>query len=373
MQPCGGGVDAYVAALASDQARRGWRVAIACHGGSRAAAAAGVDVHHWSATRDPGAATAREITQLRTILRRTRPDLVHLHSSKAGLTGRLALRGRLPTVFQPHAWSWHAVDGIARRLAIAWERRAARWCDLILCVSEGERAAATAAGIVATFRVVHNGVDTRALVAASPPAARAARAELGLPADSPVVVCVGRLTRQKGQDLLLDAWPHVSDDVPDARLVLVGAGPDEDELRQQAPDGVTFAGEQEQVTRWLTAADVVAVPSRWDGMSLALLEALAAGRSVVATDVPGAAEAVGSSAGAVVPPQPRPLAEAIVERLRNPERACAEGRAARLRVERRYDLVRTFDGVADAYADVLARRGRATGERWARARRPVVV
>jgi glycosyltransferase involved in cell wall biosynthesis len=366
-------VDAYVAAVAADQARRGWQVAIACHSGSKAASARGADVHHWPATRDPGAATAREITQLATIVRETRPDLVHLHSSKAGLAGRLVVRGRLPTVFQPHAWSWHAVEGTMRRLAIAWERRAAGWCDLIVCVSEGERAVGAAAGVAATFRVVHNGVDTRALVAASPFAARSARAELGLPVDSPLVVCVGRVGRQKGQDVLLEAWPRVVGRVPHARLVFVGAGPEEEQLRRQDRDGVIFAGEQDHVARWLAAADVVAVPSRWDGMSLALLEALAAGRSVVATDVPGAAEAVGTSAGAVVPLQPHALAAAIVERLRNPERARAEGRAARRRVERWYDIARTFDGVADAYADVLARRARTTEERWARTRRPVVV
>ncbi|NEA48622.1 glycosyltransferase, partial [Streptomyces sp. SID10815] len=69
-----------------------------------------------------------------------RPDLVHAHSAKAGLAGRLAVRGRIPTVFQPHAWSFEAVGGATAALALRWERWGTRWAARTVCVSEAERA-----------------------------------------------------------------------------------------------------------------------------------------------------------------------------------------------------------------------------------------
>ena len=104
---------------------------------------------------------------------------------------------------------------------------------------------------------------------------------------------------------------------------------------------------------WLAAADVVAVPSRWEGMSLGLLEALARGRSVVATDVAGSAEAIGDDAGAVLPVDDAPaLADAIAARLQNSELAAAEGHAARARAERSYDLRRSTAAIAELYAEL---------------------
>ena len=116
--------------------------------------------------------------------------------------------------------------------------------------------------------------------------------------------------------------------------MLVGDGPDEESLRSNAGPRVHLVGKRADVADWLAAADVVAFPSRWEGMSLGMLEAMAIGRSVVATDVGGAEEALGGEAGAVVPPgDAAALASAIVERLRDPARTAAEGRAARERAE----------------------------------------
>ncbi|HEU6446289.1 MAG TPA: glycosyltransferase, partial [Gaiellaceae bacterium] len=99
---------------------------------------------------------------------------------------------------------------------------------------------------------------------------------------------------------------------------------------------------------------VVAAPSRWEGMSLALLEALARARPVVAADTPGAAEAIGADAGAIVPVgNAETLADALVERLLDPERSATEGRRGRERVEEQYDLRRSLEGVAALYAELV--------------------
>jgi glycosyltransferase involved in cell wall biosynthesis len=356
-QPTEGGVGRYVADLVADQVARGWRVVVASPTYGDLAAqttAAGAGHVPWTAGRAPGPGSLLDATRLSRIVRDAKPDLVHLHSSKAGLAGRLALRGRRPTVFQPHAWSFEAAGAPVRPAAVAWERSAARWATVVLCVSEAERRRGEEHGIRAAWRVIPNGVDPELWAEATGEERALARKRVGLE-DRPTVVCVGRLARQKGQDLLLAAWPTVMDEVPEAQLALVGDGPDLAELRKRADGAVVFAGQRTDVSDWLAAADVVAFPSRWEGMSIGLLEAMARGRSVVATDVPGASEALADSSGELVAPdEPAALAAAIAARLADPARAAAEGRAARQRVEQTYPLRATCDRVAELYEELLS-------------------
>ncbi|MBA2361880.1 MAG: glycosyltransferase, partial [Actinobacteria bacterium] len=310
-------------------------------------------VRPWPAGRSPGASTARETIHLRDIVRSIEPDLVHLHSSKAGLCGRLALRGRLPTVFQPQAWSFHAVGGAARWAAASWERMGARWAHALVCASETELEQGRQAGIAARWRVIYNGVDVERLSAVTDEESRAARARLGLSA-APIAVSVGRLSRQKGQDVLLDAWPAVKARVPGAELQLVGSGEERDTLEARAVPGVSFAGEREDVPDWLAAADLVVQASRWEGMSLAILEAMARGRSIVTTDVAGNQEALGDDAGSIVQPEdPDSLASEIVRRFTDPALRRAEGRAARERAVRSHDLRETTAQAAELYEELV--------------------
>jgi glycosyltransferase involved in cell wall biosynthesis len=361
-QPTEGGVGRQVLALIADQVERGYDVAVACPPRGELPerlAASGVRHFPWTAERFPGPGVALETAALGRIVRASGADLFHLHSSKAGLAGRLLLRGRHPTLFQPHAWSFEAVNGVVGRAALAWERMSARWADLVVCVSEGERRLGEESGIQAAFRVIPNGVDLAAFPPASEDDRRAARARLTRPEQERLAVCIGRLARAKGQDVLLQAWPRVRERLPDAALVLVGTGPDEGALRRRATAGVELVGARDDVIDWLAAADVVIQPSRWEAMSLALLEAMARGRSVVVTDVAGMPEILADVDGAVVPVEaPEPLAAAIVERLVDPERAEAEGRENRRRVEG-FDLRRTTEAFASAYRDLLdGRRSR---------------
>ena len=356
-QPTDGGVGRYVADLAADQVARNWRVVVASPMyGDLAAQTTDAGAGHvpWTAGRAPGPSSLLDATRLSKIVREAGPDVVHLHSSKAGFAGRVALRGRVPTIFQPHAWSFEAVGGPVRTAAIAWERSASRWATVILCVSEAERRRGEELGVRARWRVIPNGVDPKLWSEATDEERAAARQRVGLE-DGPTVVCVGRLTRQKGQDLLLAAWPSVRSDVPGAQLALVGDGPDLKQLQAHAAGAIVFAGQRNDVSDWLAAADVVAFPSRWEGMSIGLLEAMARGRSVVATDVPGASEALGDSSGDLVPPEdPAALAVAIASRLADPARTAAEGQAARQRLEQAYPLRSTLDRVAELYEELLS-------------------
>ncbi|HEY2281536.1 MAG TPA: glycosyltransferase family 4 protein, partial [Streptosporangiaceae bacterium] len=171
----------------------------------------------------------------------------------------------------------------------------------------------------------------------------AVRAELGLPVRAPLAVCVARLSRQKGQDVLLRAWPAVRRGCPAALLALVGDGP----LDGPSPDGVLRVGPVADPRPWLVAADVAVFPSRWEGLCLGLLEAMAVGRSTVVSAIPGLLEVVDHRVGAAVPAgQVGPLADTLLARLADPALAAAEGDAAARRAPA-FDVQRTHQRVAD--------------------------
>jgi glycosyltransferase involved in cell wall biosynthesis len=175
-QPTDGGVGRYVATVAADQRARGWAVTVACppEGWLPATlAAAGVPSLSWPAAREPGPASSAEVLRLCGLVAAVRPDVVHLHSSKAGLAGRLALRGRRRTLFQPHGWSWLATAGSRALATLRWERfAAARWTDVQLCVGEDEAEAGRAARLAGPYEVVRNGVNLEWFSARDRPAAR---------------------------------------------------------------------------------------------------------------------------------------------------------------------------------------------------------
>ena len=284
-QPTVAGVPVVVRSMVRDQLERGWDVRVACpDDGDLPGWVRELGAQHltWSATREPGPSTLAETRALAKVLRTVSPDVVHLHSAKAGLAGRLALRRKLPTLFQPHAWSFEAVDGVVGRAARAWERSAARWTSLLVCVSEDERRRGQDVGVRGPSLVAPNGVDLALLTPVGPQQQRDARHRLGLPDGRPVVVCVGRLARQKGQDVLLDSLPQLLEQVPGLLTVLVGQGPDDEVLAARAGTDVLLTGARADAADWLAAADVVALPSRWEaGLSLVAMEAMALQRPVV--------------------------------------------------------------------------------------------
>jgi glycosyltransferase involved in cell wall biosynthesis len=142
--------------------------------------------------------------------------------------------------------------------------------------------------------------------------------------------------------------------VPDARLELVGDGPDHTGLAAREMSGVTLHGRRDDVPDWYAAADVVVVPSRWEGMSLAVLEALASGACVVAADVTGVRESMPAGARGLVPSEDvGALTEAVVDRLRDAGLRAEEGARGAEHVARRHSLESTCEGIAAVYETLL--------------------
>jgi glycosyltransferase involved in cell wall biosynthesis len=361
--PTSGGVATVATSYVRDQVERGWNVTVACPSRGDlgyAAREAGATVRWWRAEAGESTLLGAAL-RLKRIVNETGPDVVHLHSGRAGLVGRLVVRDRIPTVFQPHAWSFLSSRGGIQGASLRWERYAARWTTELVCVSTTERQLGESMAIHAPTVVIPNGIDLTTYRPADQRDRTHARKALGLD-DVPTVVCVGALTVQKGQQDLVADWPAVRVQVPDAQLVLVGDGPDRralERLADQMP-GVIFAGARTDVPLWMAAADVVAVPSRWEGMALVPLEAMASARSVVATDVNGVVDSVPPGAGAVVPlDDADALGDALVHRLVDHELADEEGWQGRSHVETHHDVATSTRELARVYLRLVgARRGR---------------
>jgi len=253
-----------------------------------------------------------------------RPQIVHTHTSKAGFVGRLAAWiARVPAVIhQPHGHVFYGYWGRLRTAVYtALERLAAAWCDRIITLTERgtEEHLARRIGRRSQFVTVPSGVPTQQLRASAPPR-QVARARLGIPPRAYVVVGLGRFVPVKGFDLLVEALPRLRDGVPSARLLLVGEGPERAALERRAvelgvADCLHVTSVIRDVLEYLAAADILAAPSRNEGMGRALVEAMALGIPAVGAAVGGIpAVIVDGECGRLVPPEdPTALAQALVE------------------------------------------------------------
>ena len=182
------------------------------------------------------------------------------------------------------------------------------------------------------------------------------------PSETPTVLCVARFTPQKNHPVLLSAFARLRRTHPDARLQLVGSGPDEPAIRARAARlglEVDFLGPREDVPALMAAADLLVLPSAFEGLPLVVLEAMAAGLPVVATRIGGVVEALGPDHPWLVPPgDARALATALAAALDDPEGRKATAATQRARYDDFYTATRMGDDTARLYAAVLRGRRR---------------
>ncbi|MBS3734984.1 MAG: glycosyltransferase [Phycisphaerae bacterium] len=235
------------------------------------------------------------LPRLVELLRRERIDLLHTHLFHADLAGRPARS--LAAV--PHlVHTLHMAEGRFRPWRLAFTRLLAAGCDRLICVSESVRRwHAERSGLPPwRYTVIPNGIEAAAYVR-DEQARRRLRAEWNVEDNALLVAYVGRLERQRGVDTLLAAMSHLAARGNPCRLVIVGDGPQREMVRTFVAHGeggghCRWVDFRRDVGSILSAADVFAMPSRWEGVGLALAEAMAAGLPVVATDVPGLSELV---------------------------------------------------------------------------------
>ena len=308
------------------------------------------------------------LVRLTRLLRRDRYDVVHTHSSKAGILGRVAARmsGVPVVVHTAHGWPFSREDSApVHALWVGLERFCARLCDAIVVVGEPDREAGLAAGVgrARQYHLIRSGIEIEAYRDA--PVSRAeARARLGVPADAFVVGSVGRLGPQKAPLDLLAAFDRLAKAIPSAHLVLVGDGPQRAEVeaaRERAGlDGrVHVLGLRRDVPELLKGFDVFALASHWEGLPRVLPQAMAAGLPIVATRVNGAPDAVtpGENGWLVQVGDVDAMSRRLIELARDPALARRMGELGRERVEE-FSAQRMADQLADLY-DRLTAPGRA--------------
>jgi glycosyltransferase involved in cell wall biosynthesis len=338
----------------------GWEVHIACSRGAyfELLASEGFLMHDVALRRSFNPLThVRPLFQLARLLRQGNFHGVNTHSPVAAALGRVAawLTGVKPVLYSVHGFYFH--DGMPRVLRwffVGIEWLLGRLTDHFVFVSEEDRQTALRLGIAkdeSRTTTIWNGVDlTRFRPVTSVAEHRAAKVQLGLKADRPVVGIVGRIVREKGYREFLEMAKALTGIGWDLTFLVVGdtLPSDRDQysatFRRQVKDAgledrFVFTGFTEEVPRCLRAMDIFVLPSYREGFPRSVTEAMATGLPVVATSIRGCREAVvHGETGLLVPPKDsRALTDAVIYLLEHPEEARRMGRAGRSRAEELYD------------------------------------
>lgn len=302
--------------------------------------------------------------RFRRLLAGGRFDLVHLYGLRMATLGRAVAR-----TLQRRPVLVHGIRGLhvtegedwsdrRTRAVLAVERRLSAWTDAYLANSRSAVDFLTGHGLPAgKFEVIPNGVD---LDRWPSPAPRPAR-------EVPVAVCVANFRPRKRQEDLVDAMALLSARGVGLSCRFAGAGPTLDDMRGRAASAgvagqVSFDGPvpPADLPALLAGADIAVLPSAWEGMSMGMLESMAAGLPVVATDVPGTREVVvDGETGYLVPVRsPEALADRLADLARDPSLRARLGEAGRRRVEEHFDLRLNVRRHLDAYRRLVAAHGR---------------
>jgi glycosyltransferase involved in cell wall biosynthesis len=279
-------------------------------------------------------------------LHRLDPDLVHTHLVHADVYGALSVLGSSATLVSTKHNDDRFRTGPFRYAEQALSRRAAR---IITITGALRRFTVDEVGLPpGKVEVVHYGLD-----ALPPP--WGPDAEVELPPDARILLCVARLVPQKGVDVAVSALGRIRERHPDAVLVVLGEG---SERLRLTGEGVYLPGRVGDVAAWYRRAELVVHPVRWEGFGLALLEAMLASKPVVASAVSSVPEiVVDGETGILVPPDdPRALADAVTRLLDDPERAAALGREGLARARAEFSLARMAERTAGVYAAASASR-----------------
>lgn len=304
-------------------------------------------------------ADIRALQEIRELLRSLRPDLIHAHTSKAGILGRLA--GRLfgvPSIYTVHTGLTGAVvaSRLARTIAGPCERAAANWCQRMIVVCDAGTRALQSYNVQPESKIVviHNGIpdsSERADLASNHP---------------PVIACVARFVELKNHEVLLRAF---ASGIPESRLRLVGDGPTRERCEKLAHqlgigDRVDFLGDRDDVPTLLATSDLFVLPSKFEMFSISILEAMRAGLPVISSDVGGVSEAVVHGETGLLAPSNSVIAfaQAMTRLLNDPALRRRFGRSARRRFQERFLIAHQQERTRSVYLDVLFECGRIGGD-----------
>ena len=302
----------------------------------------------------------RWVLRFKRLVKKEHVDLIHAHEFDANVQGTFAaaLSG-VPLVATVHGKNYFW-EKLRRRLAYQWVTRNAT----MVAVSENlKQFIVEKVGVDSgQVKVVYNGVD--ALPQCGTADIDQCRKELDLPTGDRIVGVVGNLYPVKGHQYLISAIPTVLEKCPNTTFVFAGRGQLEAELKEQVQqldiDGkVRFLGLRQDISRILAMLDVFVLPSLSEGLSMAILEAMVAGRPVIATNVGGNPELVeDGESGYLVPSQDsQALADRVISLLTNRERALQFGKIGQLRAQGQFSLQTMVQEYQLLYDELIEERG----------------
>jgi glycosyltransferase involved in cell wall biosynthesis len=311
----------------------------------------------------------KALFELVRLIRRLRPDIVETHTSKAGMLGRaaalLAMRPRPVLIHTFHGHVLRGYFGPLKTTAFRWiERALARATDLLVGVSAAtvEELVALRIAPRAKFRVLPLGLDLDPMLALSATSGGPLREEIGAGAEETVFTYTGRLVPIKQPESMLRATALARQQGAAIRVAVVGDGelrPHLEELARElgCADAVDFLGYRRDLETIAQGSDAALLTSANEGTPVALIEAAAAARPAVATDVGGVRDIVVEGAGLLAPPgDERALAAHMVRLASEPELRRQMGERAREHVRRQFALPRLIEEVEEIYTTLLARR-----------------
>jgi glycosyltransferase involved in cell wall biosynthesis len=312
------------------------------------------------------------ILRLARLIRRVRPHILHTHTAKAGAVGRLAalLAGGARPPIVVHTFHGHVLRGYFDPLRTAGFRLLERWLatktTALVAVSPQVRDDLVSLGVAPRerFVVVRLGIELEQRVAAEQDGRGESRRVLGIGPDRFAVGWIGRMTGVKRTDDVLRAFRRLRDRGVDACLCMIGDGPDRPAVERRAHElglmrDTLFLGYQEEVAPFYAAFDAMILPSINEGTPVSAIEALAAGRPVVATRVGGVPDVVreGEDGFLVEPGDVDALADRLARLAADPELRERLGAAGRARVVPRYSVERLVDDIDLLYRSLLASAG----------------
>lgn len=309
----------------------------------------------------------KALWKLYSLMRRERPHIVHTHTAKAGLLGRIAaLLAGVPVIVHTfHGHVLHGYYGPVKNHLLRWlERGLALAADRLVTVSEQVKSDLVGYGVAKADKitVVPLGFDLEPFLTSNPLRGQFRR-EHGMGDEHKLIGIVGRIFPIKNHGLFLDAAARIADRVPLARFIVVGDGVLRPALEKQArdlaiADRVVFTGWRRDLPRICADLDVLVVSSDNEGTPVSAIEAMAAGCPVVATRVGGLPDLIQDHrTGRLVPPRDAAaLASAVNDLLQNPATALAIGREARQSVRQQFSVQRLLGDMDDLYTHLLAEK-----------------
>ncbi len=297
--------------------------------------------------------------ELFRLCQRKKFDIVNTHTSKGGFLGRIAARlaGVPLVIYTAHGYIFNEVD--SRLTAIIYtclEKFAAYFCDLVISVNEEERLIAIEKKVVSPDKIVTvlNGINVSKFENAVP--TELLRRELDPSGEAILIGTTGRLASQKGYVYLIKAMPLIIERYPKARALFVGEGPLEGELKSLAgelgiADKCRFLGFRKDIPELLACFDIFVLPSLWEGLSITILEAMAAGKPVVTTNIKGNREAIDNGVNGLLvnPADSLALADTVINLIRNKEHARNIGLMANRKVRESFSEERMIERTLDLY------------------------